>query len=262
MTRLACRVALATGVIAGCAIGPSSPGQHTTLVVFAAASLEPAMSELVTAYLETHHTTDFTISADASSSLEARLEQGAPADMFLAADMTNPQKLVDAGLAEGAVIPFAANRLALIVPVANPGAVRKAADLARPGLRIVAAGEAVPVTTYAATLVANLAALPGYPPGFGAAYDSNIASREDSVAAVLAKVALGEGDAGIVYATDASSSDRVMAIPIPDAANVHAVYGGVTLRASQHASDAREFLGWLAGPGGQRVLMGLGFLSP
>lgn len=220
------------------------------------------MSDLVTAYLETHHAVDFTISADASSALEAKLEQGAPADVFLSADTANPQKLVDAGLAAGPVVPFAANRLAVIVPVANPAGIRTPADLARPGLRIVAAADAVPISTYAAKLVTNLGGLPGYPAGFAAAYASNIATREDSVAAVLAKVSLGEGDAGIVYATDAASSTRVASVPIPEQANVRAAYGAVTLRAAAHDAEARRFEDWLAGPDAQRALAAAGFLSP
>ena len=57
-------------------------------------------------------------------------------------------------------------------------------------------------------------------------------SREDNVPAVLAKLALGEGDAGIVYVTDAKGADEVETVAVPDGANVPATYGGVVVKAS------------------------------
>lgn len=124
---------------------------------------------------------------------------------------------------------------------------------------MIAAGDGVPITHYAAELVANLAAAPDYPAGFAAAYTANIVSREDNVAAVLAKVELGEGDAGIVYATDAAASDRVDVLEIPAGARVAATYAGVVLRDAAHPEAAAAFLAWLAGPKGRAVLEPLGF---
>ena len=124
---------------------------------------------------------------------------------------------------------------------------------------MIAVGEGVPITRYAEELVANLAAEPGYPAGFAEAYAGNIASREDNVAAVLAKLGLGEGDAGIVYTTDAAASDRVEALEIPAAARVSATYAGAVLRGSAHPEAAAAFLAWLSGAGGRAVLEPLGF---
>jgi molybdate transport system substrate-binding protein len=255
-------IAVAAVLAGGCAVAAPSGKVGRTISVFAAASLEAATHAAAARYAQTHDGIAVAVSADASSALEAKLEQGAPADVFLSADTANPQRLVDAGLADGRVVTFAANRLALVVPSANPGAIETPADLARPGLRIIAAADGVPITRYVALLLVNLSGLPGYPPGFAAAYAANIVSREDNVSAVLAKVALAEADAGFVYATDAVSSNRVVSIPIPDTANVRAVYGGVVVRASRDVGDATEFLRWLAGSEGQVVLTGFGFLSP
>ena len=113
-------------------------------------------------------------------------------------------------------VPFAGNRLALVVPASNPAGIASPFDLGRPGVRLVAAGVAVPITAYAAQMVGVLAGLPDAPRDFAAAVEANMVSREDNVRAVLAKVELGEGDAAIVYATDATAAgDAVGPDPAP-----------------------------------------------
>jgi len=238
------------------------PPTAANLTVYGASSLKAALAKVKTAYEGANPGTTLTISTDSSTALETKIEQGAPADVFLSADTEDPQKLVDAGLAAGEVTRFAGNLLAVVVPTANPAGIQTPADLANAGLKIIAAGDAVPITTYASQLVANLAKLPGYPADFAARYAANVASKEDGVAGVLSKVGLGEGDAGIVYVTDATSSGKVTTIPIPDAANVPATYGGVVVKASPHVDAATAFMTWLAGPDGQAILASFGFRPP
>ena len=99
----------------------------------------------------------------------------------------------------------------------------------------------MPITKYATQLVANLAKEPGYPADFAAAYAANIASKEDNVKAVVAKIELGEGDAGIVYVTDAKASTKVddrSTSPIPR--NVPATYAGVVVKASPRTPRPRR----------------------
>ena len=104
--------------------------------------------------------------------------------------------------------------------------------------------------------------MPGINAGFAVGYSANVVSREDNVKAVVAKIELGEGDAAIVYATDAKASTRVTAIALPDAANVPATYAGVVLQGSRNRSPAHAFLDWVAGPAGQAILRTFGFLPP
>jgi molybdate transport system substrate-binding protein len=257
--------ALIATVLAGCsAPGTTSPTPAgTTVTVFAAASLKAALTAISAAYATVHPDVSVVVSIDASAALAAKIGQGAPADVFLSADTAHPQRLVDAGLATGPVVPFARNALAVIVPAANPAGIGGPEDLARPGVKVVAAADGVPISTYAAALLANLAATPGYPADFAARVDANVVSREDSVAGVVTKVSLAEGDAGIAYATDAAAAGaRLTTVPIPAGANVVATYGGVVLTASAVPEAAQAFLAWLAGPDGQAVLAGLGFGAP
>jgi molybdate transport system substrate-binding protein len=239
---------------------PSVSSQSASLTVFAAASLKAAIAAAQAAYEAGHPGVALTVATDSSAALEARIEQGAPADLFLSADTANPQTLVSADLADGAVALFAGNHLTVIVPPTNPAAVTSPLDLARPGVKVIAAGDAVPITKYANQVVANLASLAGSPADFAARYAANVVSREDNVAAVVAKVALGEGDAGIVYVTDAKASKEVVTVPLPDAANVPATYGGVVVKASAHLAAAHAFLSWLTGADGQAILASFGFL--
>jgi molybdate transport system substrate-binding protein len=203
-----------------------------------------------------------TVSLDSSAALETRIEQGAQADVFLSADMTNPERLAAAGLAGGRPVPFAGNELTIIVPSGNPAGIRSPADLAHTGVKVIAAGDGVPITRYASSAVDRLSSQPGYPADFAARYRANVASREDNVAAVVSKIELGEGDAAMVYATDAKASSRVAVVDLPPAANVRATYAGVVLRDSSHATAASALLEWLAGPAGQAILAPLGFLPP
>ena len=276
-------LALAAGVaFAGCSSGASPATSPSTapsvahsvgaspppsaapaaLSIFAAASLKGALEKAKTAYESAQPGTTITLSLDSSSALETQIEQGAPADVFLSADTTNPKKLVDAGLASGAAVTFAANKLTIIVPTATSAGVASPADLAKAGIKIVAAGDEVPITKYAKQLIDNLAKEPGYPADFAAKVAANVVSKEDNVKAVVAKIELGEGDAGIVYVTDAKASTKITTVPVPESANVPATYAGVVVKASPNAVAAGAFLDWLAGPDGRAILAGFGFLPP
>ncbi|HET7495444.1 MAG TPA: molybdate ABC transporter substrate-binding protein [Candidatus Limnocylindrales bacterium] len=242
---------------------PSSPSAFPTeLTIAAAASLSKALEKVSIAYQSAHPGAGMTVSTDSSATLETQIEQGAPVDVFLSADTTNPKKLVEGGFADGDAVVFAGNKLTIITPKDDPGGLTSPFDLAKAGVRIVAAGDDVPITRYATTLVEHLAAAPGAPAGFAAAYDKNVVSKEDNVSAVRSKIELGEGDAAIVYVTDAAASDKVGTIEIPDALNVPASYAGVVVKASAQHAAAHAFLDWLRGPDGRSILDQFGFLPP
>jgi molybdate transport system substrate-binding protein len=281
-SRLAVLISVMLLVLAACSSGGASPSASAVpsaapsvapasappsagavgLTIFGAASLKGALEKAKAAYETANPGTTLTLSTDSSSALETQIEQGAPADVFLSADTTNPKKLVDAGLADGTAVTFAGNKLTIIVPTDNPAGIRTPADLAKSGIKVIAAGDEVPITKYATQLVGNLAKEAGYPANFVAAYIANIASKEDNVKAIVAKIELGEGDAGIVYVTDAKASTKAATIDVPDSANVPATYDGVVVKASRNVAAAKTFLDWFAGPDGQPILGGLGFVPP
>jgi len=259
---------LAALVLAGCMPGeipsptpPGTPGS-VQLTVFGASSLKAVLDKVQAEYEAANPGSTLTVAVDASSTLETQIEQGAPADVFLSADTRNPQKLIDGGFATEPLVIFASNKLTVIVPKDNPAGIESPADLARSGVDIIAAGDEVPITKYADQLVDNLAKEAGYPAGFAAAYAANVVSREANVKAIVGKIELGQGDAGIVYLTDAAASKGIATVDVPADANVLATYGGVFVKASNHEADARAFLAWVGGPSGQAILAEFGFLPP
>jgi molybdate transport system substrate-binding protein len=221
------------------------------LTVFAAASLRNAFEAFAPAFTA-ESGLSLAHSFDASSALRAQIEEAAPADVFASADVANVQRLLDAGLAQDPVA-FACNQLTIIVPAGNPAGITSAADLARPGVIVIAAGPDVPITRYATEVVANL--------GIADGYAANVASEEDNVAAVRARIEAGEGDAGIVYVTDAiASGDTVEQIPVPAEANVPATYAAATVVATDQPAEAAAYLAFLVGSEGQAALASYGFL--
>lgn len=229
-----------------------SPALATSeLTVFGAASLRNAFEAFVPALQAATGITPL-YSFDASSALRTQIEQGAPADVFASADTANVVTLLEAGQAEAPVV-FTCNQLTIIVPAGNPAGITTAQDLGRAGVRVIAAGDEVPITKYAVQVVDNL--------GIGDAYAANIVSREDNVAAVRTRIELGEGDAGIVYVTDAiASGDLVEQVPVPPEANVPASYAAAIVTGTDQPTESAAFLAWLTGPDGQAALAAYGFL--
>ncbi len=255
-------LAVAVAAVAGCSVPGATAAAKppTELTVLAAASLQGPLERLAAAWQATSGTT-LRIATDSSAALRAQIEHGAPADVFLSADTTNPDVLADAGLADGDPVAFAANELIVAIPKDDPAGLESPRDLARPGVRIIAAGEEVPVTRYTNQVIERLAGIEGYPADFASAYQANVVSREDNVRAVLAKIQLGEGDAGIVYVTDARAGQGIDVVELPREANVVAVYSGVVVKATDTPALARSFLDWIAGPEGQAILHEHGFLA-
>jgi len=243
-------------LIGGCSSAPAAPAQ---LTVLAASSLANTLPDLSAAWKTSHASTALVTSTGATSALKTQIEQGSPADVLMGADMTNAQALVDENDAVGPVTTYATNLLTVIVPASNPKGIQTPADLAKPGVCIIGAGPAVPITKYATMLVTNLAARPEYGTDFAAKYTANLCSQEDNVGAVVNKVSLGEGDAAIVYVTDAKSGQNLTTIAVPSDSNVLATYGAVPVKASTAASTAAAFVSWLRSPEAQAVLAAHGF---
>ncbi len=225
------------------------------LTIFAAASLADVLEDLEATWLGEFPEIPLTVAFDASNVLAAQIAEGADVDVFLSADLSRPAELAEAGFTSGEPVTFAQNSPVIVVP-RDSQVVTTAMDLAEPGIRLVAAGTSVPITRYAEEAIAQLAATTPDPAAFSIAVAANVVSREDNVRAALAKVELGEGDAAIVYATDARASDAVREVPFPEAVQVTAEYGAVQVSDDPAAA---AFVTWLTGPAAQTVLADAAF---
>ncbi len=236
------------------AVGCGS-SQATTLVVYAASSLTEAFTAIGAAFEERHAGVRVVFNFAGSQALSTQIEHGAAADLFAAADTIHVDRLREMNLLADDPVIFAENRLIVALPAANPADVRTLRDLARPGVRIVIGQENVPVGRYTRRMLANLSAEAAYGSAFGAAVRANVRSEELNVRQVLAKVALGEADAGIVYVSDAAAGTAEIAtLEIPAHANVKAEYPIALLAASKQEALARRFIAFVQSPAAQAIV--------
>jgi len=233
-------VALALLALASCG-GSSSDGR---LTVFAAASLTAALRELAP---------DARFNFAGSDELAAQLREGARADVYAAANTRYPAQLFTEGLVERPHV-FATNRLVLVVPADNPAHVLSVGDLRRQDVKLVVAQRGVPAGDYTRAALAEL--------GERRVLD-RVVSEEQDVKGVLGKVALGEADAGFVYATDArAAGDDVHAIELPGTAAANVRYAVAVARDAEHAGEAQRFVARLLGAPGRAALGRAGFGVP
>ena len=238
--------------------GEGSGSENSTLTVLAASSLTDAFGELESTFEQQNPEADVRMSFGGSSELLTQLEQGAPADVFASADEAKMNTAVDEDLASEPQT-FARNRPVVIIPLDNPAGIRGLQDLANPGTTLVLAQDGVPIAEYAKEILANANAQ--YGGNFEQEVLDNIVSREANVRASANRVALGEADATFVYVTDAASDirDRVEVIEIPQNLNVIATYPIATIKGSQNADLAQQWVDLVLSGEGQRVLESYGF---
>jgi molybdate transport system substrate-binding protein len=237
----ACQAVLfAAGALLALA-APASAGSGR-LAVFAAASLTEAFPKL---------DSRAAFSFAGSDQLAAQIQLGARVDVFAAASPKYPELLYQQGLCQKPV-PFVTNTLVLIVPKSNPAGIHSVDDLTRPGVKLVVGDPTVPVGSYTQTVLKNL--------GLGPRVLRNVVSRETDVKGVVAKVALGEADAGFVYVTDVKPvRSKVQAIGIRESAQPHVLYEACVVRNAPHLRAAYRFLTALIRPPDQRILVSYGF---
>jgi molybdate transport system substrate-binding protein len=238
LTLAATALAAATALLAGSA----SAAPAAQITVFAASSLTDVLPKIDPSPR---------YSFAGSNTLAAQIRQGAPAQVFASADMTIPRQLARQGLCSTPIV-FTRNALVLIVPSSNPAGVKSVHDLRSPGTKLVVAADGVPVGSYTRKILENMK-LTGVL--------SNVVSNETNVREVLAKVALGEADAGFVYSTDAKTMPgKVKVIALPARAQPKLQYG-ICIPSDAHGNaDAKAFIAKLLSKAGQAKLIAAGFL--
>lgn len=249
----AAALAAAALALGSCATGGPAPaisldGEQQvsgTLNVYAAASLSEAFDEIVSLFVEDNPGVSVVPVYDGSSTLATQIAEGAPADVFASADEANMAKVGDAAIAPAL---FATNTLVIAVPAGNPGGVESLADLQ--STTVVLCAPEVPCGAASAKLLdaAGVVVTP--------------ASLEQNVTAVLTKVAAGEADAGLVYATDVVGDDAVDSIVPEGASEVVNRYPIAALKDAANPEAAAAFVDLVLSERGRSILADFGFGAP
>ncbi len=238
------------------------PDGEATLTVFAAASLTDVFAELETQLEAEHDGLDIIVETGASQALVTQLQEGAAADVLATANTSTMTTAVESGLITGSPVPFTANRLVIVTPQDNPAGITSLNDLAGNDIQLVVANEDVPAGNYARQAICSWSTGGTAPEGALEAVSANVVSEEEDVRNVLAKVQLGEADAGIVYASDVVASELagtpLTVVDFPEGVPVSASYP-VAATAEGNPVLANAFIGAILAPEGQALLERYGF---
>lgn len=248
---------VAAVTLAGCGgtkEAPQAAQPPLELNVSAAASLKDALGEIQTNYQAKQPKVKVLLNLGASGALQKQIEQGVPADVFISAapkqmNELQEKKLIDPATRKNLV----ENKLVVVVPKDSSAPVAAYEDLARGEVKKVALGETavVPAGQYAKEVLQKL--------GLWERLQDKVVFAKD-VRTVLAYTETGNVDAGIVYQTDAVSSNKVKVVAVaPAGSHQPIVYPVAVVAGSKQAQAAADFLNYLSGPEGKAVLEKYGF---
>lgn len=213
------------------------------LVIFAGSSMTTVLPQIDSSN---------TYSFGSSGTLATQITNGAPADVFMSANTTTPASLFAAGVVERPV-NFTRNTLAIVVPTANPAGIKSIYDLTKPGIKIDEAASTVPVGSYTVQVLNQM--------GINAAIQANVVSRETSDANVVAKVALGQVDAGFVYLSDyVIDPTHLKLIRLPAWAQPKITYAMAIVTKSPNQAAAQAWMKKVLSRAGQAIFVKDGFL--
>jgi molybdate transport system substrate-binding protein len=232
--------------------GGGSPAAAVTgtINVFAAASLTEAFTTLGKQFEAAHPGVKVVFNFAASSDLATQITQAAPADVFASASAKNMAQVTSAGYASDPTT-FANNTMEIATPPTNPASVSTVADLGKASTKIAVCQPLVPCGSTAAKVFTN------------ANVTVKPVTLEPDVKSVLAKVELGEVDAGVVYVTDVRAAGaKVLGVVIPADVNASTSYPIAALTKSTNPTTARAFVAYVLSDAGASVLTADGFAKP
>jgi molybdate transport system substrate-binding protein len=260
--RLVTALLAALALLAGCGGGgsphtgaaSSAPGAQagaSPLTVSAAASLTDVFNQLGRTFEQRNPGSQVRFNYGGSSDLAQQIVNGAPADVFAAANTSTMDTVTKAGLVDGQPTVFVTNVLQIAVAPGNPKGVHTLHDLTRPDLKVVVCAPQVPCGS-AAQQVAKASGVTLHP-----------VSQEADVRSALSKVTTGDADAALVYVTDVKTTNgKVTGVDFPEAIQAVNRYPIAVLRSAPHRDLAAKFVALVRGPEGQQALRNAGFGVP
>ena len=234
----------------------AASGAKKEIVVLAAASLTDVCGELEKMYEEENKDIDLVFSYAGSGALQTQIEEGAPADLFISAAKKQMNALKEKSLMkEDTICNLLENKVVLIVPAESTLGLTSFEDVKKDDVKMIGIGEleSVPAGQYAKTIFTNL--------GFWDVVEKK-ANYGTDVRTVLTWVESGEVDCGVVYATDAYTTDKVKIVAeAPEGSCDKVIYPAGVVGASKNADAATAFLNYLKSDEAMKVFEKYGFVK-
>lgn len=228
--------------------------QEVELIISAAASLTDALEEIEREFTNSYPNIRLAYNFGGSGKLKQQIEQGAPVDVFLSASQADMKALQQQQLiVEESLVDFTSNALVLIVHEQADVEVSSFSELDNTAISQIAVGdpETVPAGRYTKETLSHLQLWDKLNSRFVYASD---------VRQVLTYVELQNVDVGVVYQSDAKSSERVRILATADPSwHRPIIYPGAVIADSSHLQEATEFVHFLMSERGQEILEKYGF---
>lgn len=234
----------------------AGPPASVTILVSAAASLQDVLQEAVAEFRRSRPDIQVEFNFGSSGALAQQIAAGAPADLFIAAGQGPMDALVEKGLVEADQVSVVASSRVVLIAPRGAEAVGEWSHLAEGRIRRIAIGDPahVPAGQYARQVLEHL--------GLWEQVKAKLVLDQD-VRQVLHHVEAGGADAGVVYRTDAATSDRVAVVAeAPPGSHAPVVYPLAVIEGSPHREQAQALVQFLTGPQGQAIFQRHGFLPP
>jgi len=253
MRRAAALLLVLIGIAAAPRFLAAAAANDSDLTISAAVSLKDALDAVTPLFAKVQPSISLHYNLGASGTLQEQIEQGAPVDVYISASPDQMNTLDKQGLLlPGTRRDLLRNSIVLIAPSSSTG-VSDFKDLLKPQVKIVAIGEpqTVPAGKYAQEVLTHFGLYDSLKPKFVFAKD---------VRQVLTYVASGNADAGIVYATDAETTNQVKVVATaPDDSHAAVLYPVAILKDAKNVAAAKEFENFLQSPAAQAVFERYGF---
>ncbi len=258
ITKLLTAFVAGTLLLTGCASeNADNRGQNeekVELIILAAASLTDVCNEMKADYEAQHQNVTLTFSYGGSGALQTQIEEGVPADVFISAAVKQMTALDEEGLMDSdSIVNLLENKVVLIVPKDSTAGITSFEDVVTDKVAMIGLGEpgSVPVGQYSEEIFTTLGILDEV---------KAKANYGSDVRTVLSWVETGAVDCGVVYATDAYTSDLVTIVcEAPKDSCKPVIYPAGVVKASENTQAAREFAEYLKSDEAMKLFEGYGF---
>lgn len=272
MKKFICLLASAVLAIGMTGCSSSSESNETTgereVIVFAAASMTETMNEIAEMYKEVNPDVNIVYNFDSSGTLKTQIQEGADCDIFISAAQLqmNQIDVTNGGEENTENLDFVdpetrfdivSNSVVLITPAGNPAGIASFEDVNTDKVSLIALGNSdVPVGQYSEEIFTHMGIWDSLNAESKITFGSNVKE-------VLAQVEEGAVDCGVVYSTDAATTDGVEVVAsAPEGSHKEITYPAAVLKTAKNPDDAKAFIDYLKTDECTEVFENAGFVIP